>query len=39
VDMPTRRLPTCGLVSSWTGQAVDWTACGLVKSQSSQLVD
>ena len=31
--------PTHGLVSSQTGQIVDWTACRLVKMHSGQLTD
>jgi len=32
VDMPTRRLPTCGLDNMWTGHLVDWSTHGLVNS-------
>jgi len=34
----TRGLPIRGLVSSRTGQLVQWTACGLVNLQSRELV-
>ena len=39
IDTPTRRLQTCGLVSSQTAQVTDSIAHGLVKSWSCGLVN